>query len=87
MKPAPGFRIMSLHAFVALDPATDEEGVIAQRMIDGWMPMVAANPERLEQFRADATRIAKATGQTIKLVKFSVREDVETFSPMEPGHA
>lgn len=47
----PGFRIETITAFTTIGD-DDEEGVLAFLGKDGfWIPMVAANPERLEDLR------------------------------------
>lgn len=72
------FRIEAIHAFIAVD-GDDEEGIIGQRMGDSWLPFIAADIQRLEQLRPIAEAIAEATGQEVRLVRFSVREDLEVI--------
>lgn len=75
-----GFRITSIHAFISVDPEDGDEGVIAQQMWDGsWMPLIAADETRLEILRPVAQAIAWRTEREVKLVRFSVREDIETL--------
>jgi hypothetical protein len=77
----PGFRIQSLTAYVAVDPADDSEGVVGHLLADGTtMPLIGADEKRLEDLRPYAEHVAQMTGQTIKLVRFSVREDLEVIS-------
>lgn len=75
-----GFRIEALWAYVAVAD-DDDEGVIAFLARDGsWMPMVAADPARLESLRPIAEEMARAPGAgTIKLVKFTTREEIRTL--------
>lgn len=74
------FRIETIHAFVAVDD-DDEEGLTGFMSESGWMPMVAADPTRLESLRPIAQQIAAASGATIKLVRFSQREELEVIAP------
>ena len=76
------FRISHVYAFISLDPATDEEGVCGFMSPDGVMwPMVAANEERLTQLRPLARMIAQRTGRPVTLVRFTTREERESFAP------
>lgn len=72
------FRIVSLHAFVAVGKDGDE-GLVATMKGNTWLPMVAADPARLEQLRPEAEEIARVTGQTIRLVRFTQREEIEVI--------
>lgn len=72
-------RIDEMYAFVAQD--ADGEGLTGFQMGDTFMPMVAADKTRVDQLRSIAQQIARDTGQTVKLVRFSVREELETFKP------
>lgn len=77
-----GPRITEMFAFVAVDPDTDIEGVCAFRSWrHGWVPMVGADPARVDQLRPQAQEIARATGQPVTVLRFTVRETVETIEP------
>lgn len=77
-----GFRIDRLTAYVAVDPADDEEGIVGHRMPDGtMMPLIGADETRIRDMRPYAESVAAATGQQIKLVRFSVREDLDVIDP------
>lgn len=77
------FRITELWAFIAVGD-DDEEGVIGAKMPNGsWLPFVMADNRRLEQLRPMAEDIAEASGKTVRLVRFSVREDIETLGKRE----
>lgn len=71
--------IDTLTAFIAVDE--EGEGVMAFRGPGGWMPMVAADEERLESMRPLAQEIATASGRRCVVARFSVREDVEVIEP------
>ena len=76
MASKPGFRIKTIHAYTAIGD-DNEEGIIGE-LIDGtFMPFVCADEDRLRSLRQNAVDIGKMTGKKIKLVRFSVREDIE----------
>ncbi len=71
-------RIDHMFAFVQTDPTDDTEGITGFLAPDGtWMPMVGADLERVEQLMPIAQGIASATGREIKVLKFSVREEIQ----------
>lgn len=75
----PGFKIKEIHAFIATED-DGTEGVIGQLMPDGvFMPFVCADSERVKQLRPFAKNIAKISKKTVKLIRFSVREDLEAI--------
>lgn len=74
------FRIRVLYAFLSVGPDGDE-GVAAFIAPHGWMPMVAANEERLTQLRPIAQQLATLSGQMIRLVRFEDRIPVEEIQP------
>jgi hypothetical protein len=77
------FRIQHVHAWVSVD-ADDEEGIIGFMGPDRqWMPMIAADEARLRQLRPFAERTAKATGRPVRLLRFTVREELETIEAGE----
>lgn len=76
-----GLRIDELYAFVAED--TEGEGLTGFRnpQTGEWMPMVAADAARVESLRDMARSIAIFSKKPVRLVRFSVREEVEVFQP------
>jgi hypothetical protein len=78
----PNFKIETIHVFMTVDPEDNTEGVIS--FFDGstWMPMVAADPIRLELLYKMAVEICQQAGRSFRVLKFSAREDV-TDSIME----
>lgn len=48
---------------------------------EGWIPMVAADRNRLESLRPLARQIAAATNKEIKLIHMGGRQDVEVIRP------
>lgn len=79
---SPGFRIKTLTAFMAIDPKDDSEGVIGfLNPLNGINePLIGADDERIMQHRPYAEKVAQMTGQPVKLVRFTTREDVEVFT-------
>lgn len=71
--------IEELYAFISSDETG--EGVCGFHTGDGWLAMVAANPARVESLRPMAQKIANLTGAEIKLCKFLIRKEIDTFSP------
>jgi hypothetical protein len=80
-------RITELFAFIAEDEGPEDEGVTAFLSSVGWTPMVAADRERVDSLREKAQAIASATSKQVRLVRFSVREELEVFEPLEAEHA
>ena len=70
-------RIDSLWAFIAAD--ADGEGLTGFMSPSGWMPMVAADEARVASLRPIAEDIAKASGKEVRLVRFSVRTEIEVI--------
>lgn len=77
---APGFKIKKMWAFIATEP-DGTEGVCALRVGNDWMPMVAADQDRVESLKVAAQQIANHSGATIQLVEFDVRRNVERIHP------
>jgi len=65
----------------AFDEAGQIEGVAGMKMGDAWMPLVSADEERYEQIRVIAMMVAAKSGQTIKMLRFTTRTEVETITP------
>ena len=75
-------RITEMYAYVVVDPADDTEGVPAFAGPDGMMmPLVGADTVRAEALRPVAQRMATQMGVTVELVRFTVRESIETLQP------
>lgn len=72
-------KINELFAFISTDEGPEDEGIIASKMGDAWMPLVGADQKRVDSLRPIAKQIAQATGKRVVLVKFTHREDVETI--------
>lgn len=70
-----GFRITELHAICGVGD-DDEEGIPALMTAYGPTPLIASDRVRLEHLKELAQQMADQTGQTFKVVRFSVREDI-----------
>lgn len=81
----PGFRITVIHAIVGIGD-DDEEGVPAFFTEMGPLPLIAADEQRINQIREMGQRIADDTGQTFKIVRFSIREDIGEIRPRGKAH-
>jgi hypothetical protein len=72
-------QITEMYAFVAVDRDGDE-GIIGMRAPDGsWMPLVGADKARVESLRSIAREIARASHREVRLLRFSVREELEVL--------
>jgi hypothetical protein len=80
MMASEGFQITSIQAFIAVGDDGDE-GIIGEMTGMGWMPFIAADMVRLEELKPRAIAIGRMTNKVVKLARFMVREDVETFVP------
>ncbi len=74
-------KIDALFAFISVDEGPEDEGIVAARMGNMWMPLVGADMDRVESLKPLAVGVARLTGKRIVLAKFSVREDLEELEP------
>ena len=75
----PDLKIEALYAFVAVDE--NGEGLIAQTMPlpngrEVMMPFVGADWDRVQSLIPHAKNMEKETGKTIRVFKFSGKEDI-----------
>jgi hypothetical protein len=80
-QPPTGFRIEKLWAFVAVDPADTNEGIVAMENRGITMPLIASDRVRLAELRPYAQRVATQLGVVVKLVEFAGRLELETLHP------
>ena len=75
-------RIDTVSAYMSVD-AEGNEGVCAwyNPGTRSWMPLIAADHERMESMRPIARDIARASGQRVVLVRFETRTDLEEILP------
>ncbi len=69
-------RIEEMYAFVAEDSGPDDEGVVAMSVGSVMLPLVGADMARVESLKPIAREIAARTGQKIKLLHFTHREEL-----------
>lgn len=77
-----GFRVQKLWAYLSVDPADNAEGIIGAKLGETWMPLIAANEERLTSLRGmldDLMPALRRRGMTVRLASFELRTDVETI--------
>lgn len=68
-------------AFLSVDEKDNTEGIIGMMTPNGWLPLIAADAERLTKLLPYAQDVATATNTAVKLVKFAQREDVKILEP------
>lgn len=73
-------RINEMYAFVAVDD-DGTEGVCAFPLDGVWMPMVGADSARVEALRPMAQQMATGLGKNVEIVRFTLRESIETIQP------
>lgn len=79
-------RIDHIHMFVSVDSEDGNEGVCAVPMGEiGCMPLIAADDKRLSQLRPIAQSLANMATMSIRLIKLSHREVIETIEPQTGG--
>jgi hypothetical protein len=72
-------RIENIWAYVSVDE-NGMEGVCAVNVGGTWIPLIAADPERLESLRSMALTLAALTpNRKIRLIKLTSREEIETI--------
>lgn len=76
-------KIDELFAFIAEDASPDDEGIAAywHAGMLAYMPLVGADRARVDALRKWAQEIATVTKKRMKLVRFSVREELEQIEP------
>lgn len=76
--------IDQMYAFV-VEEAPGDEGIPAICKDGNWYPMVGADWKRVESLRPYAESTARKTGKTVKLLRFTCREEVETITVGRPS--
>lgn len=75
-----GFVIQSVYAYLSVADDGDE-GLIGAVIGDTFMPLVAADQARLIDLRPFAENVARQSGRRVKLVRFTLRSDLEVIEP------
>lgn len=71
-------KIDAVWLFVSRDE-NGNEGLLAAPLGETFMPLVAADPDRVESLRIIAQKMAQMTKKKVHLIKFSVKEEIETI--------
>jgi len=74
-------RIDEMFAFVAEESGPDDEGLIGFKSGDSWIPMVGADMARVNSLKPVAKQISKITGKSVKVLRFTNREEIEEICP------
>lgn len=74
-----GDRVNEVFAWLSVDQKDDCEGIIAGQAGTTLIPLVGADRDRIESYRSTAKAAAKQFNVTIKLVRFSEREELEVI--------
>lgn len=74
-----------LFAFISV--SEEGEGIIGFHSPMGWMPMIGADEERIEQLRPIAQRVANSGGKRVVLAQFEQRTDLEIIEPIAAGES
>jgi hypothetical protein len=73
--------VSELWAWVSLDPADGSEGVLAVNAGGVWMPLVGADRNRIESYRAFALEAQKHMPNPIELRRFGQMQVIESLQP------
>lgn len=71
--------IDSVWAAVAIDAVEQIEGMCAVKVGENWMPLLAADEDRLPFVREQAALIARESGQVVRIIRLTQREVIETI--------
>jgi hypothetical protein len=77
-------KLTELFAFVVADQDEDDEGVMAFKSGDTWMPMVGTDIKRIEALRPIADSISQQMGKSYRIVLLRAIEEVELQGPSMP---
>lgn len=72
-------KIEKLYCFISDNQ--DGEGITAFYAKDTWMPMVAADKQRVDTLMDLAQEMSDTSGKTITLCEFSVRTELKVITP------
>lgn len=73
-------RIEQIFAFVCEENGPDNEGIVGHSMGSYMMPLVSGDKQLVDRtLKPLAQKVAALTGKKIKLIRFSVREELETI--------
>jgi hypothetical protein len=72
-------RIEEVWIFISRDDKGNEGVCAFMHPTLGWVPMVAADEQRLESLRPKAAEIARLTSKSVHLIKLTTRLEVEVI--------
>jgi hypothetical protein len=76
-RPGKGLSIDALYAWVVTEP-DGGEGLAAINLPQlGWTPLIGADVDRMKSLRPYAEGLHRTSGQPMRLVRYSQREDLE----------
>lgn len=74
------FIIKTITVFVAIDPKTGDEGVMATQLAPGqWMPLVCADSARIASMLPVAEQIRIDSGAKYRILQFSEITDITDY--------
>lgn len=71
--------INEVFAFLAQDP--EGEAIVGINTPGGFLPFVGGNMNQIEILKPFAEQIAQKTGRSIKILKFTNREELQEINP------
>jgi hypothetical protein len=74
-------RINQLWLVTFIDGAGQEVVVQGRLASDDYVPLIAADPSRLESIMSAARELAKTRNMKLRLIKFTNRLDIEDIAP------
>ena len=73
-------KITEMYAFIA-EEGPEDEGIVAMKVGNTFMPLVGADMDRVESLRPIAVNMANIYKTKITLAKFTTRTDLEEIKP------
>ena len=74
-------RLSQIFCFVATDDKGQEHLASFMDSEYGWMPMVAANSQIVDELQKIGQQIADETGTPLRVIKFVLREECGLIQP------
>lgn len=72
-------KVDEMFAFIVEDSGPEDEGIIGMETACGWLPLVGADMKRVGSLRPIAQGISAQLGKTVKLIRFTGREELEVI--------
>lgn len=74
-------KVEAMYGFFSVDPRDGNEGLVAFKTPEGFMPLVGADLARVEAWKKYVEKICKDTNVSIRLYKFGNKELLQEFLP------